>query len=80
VDDRQQQARAADAQYRAGEVSRLELELADQLVVSAELATFDARVKALQTAARLEDAMQSPAAVVDWVVEAPMRGPDPAER
>jgi len=63
VDDRQEQARATRAQREAGEVSRLELERADLLVASAELAAFSARVRALQKAGRLEDAMQSPATI-----------------
>jgi len=80
VDERRQQARSTLAQYQAGDVSRLELDAADLLVVTAELAALDARVKALRTAGRLEDAMQSPATIDDWVTEMPARQPAAIER
>lgn len=71
--DHERQAAVRRAQYQAGEISRLELNGAELEVTAGELAVLDARVKAEEALGRLEDAMQSPTVLADWVTDVPSR-------
>ena len=71
--DRLALIRTANAQFAAGEISRLELGTIQLTLAGAELARFDARVNAQMSLGRLEDAMQSPAMLADWLFVGPPR-------
>jgi len=79
ADQRRQQA-TTRALYDAGEISRLELDGVELQVVLSELASFDARVKAQEVVGQLEDAIESPAALADWVTGVPAREPAAIKR
>ena len=65
------QEKSARTQYELGEISKLEL-LGIQLELSSSaLARLDALVKAQQAIGQLEDAMQSPLDIVDWILKMP---------
>ena len=69
------QEASGQARYAAGEISKLEL-LGLELEISTNaLSRLDALVKAQQTAGDLENAMQSPLDIKDWVLQAPARTP-----
>jgi outer membrane protein TolC len=73
--DRQAQERAAGARFAAGEISRLELGSLQLELASADLARLDARAGVQHALGQLEDALQSPAALADWLSIAPSRTP-----
>lgn len=73
--DRQKQGRGADTQFTAGEISRLELGSIQLELASSEQARLDAHVSAQQALGQLEDAMQSPAELADWLSIAPRLNP-----
>jgi outer membrane protein TolC len=75
VADHRRQEVTTRAQYEAGEISRLDLDGIELQVALAELAAFDARVKAQEVVGQLEDAIESPAAFADWVTGVPAREP-----
>jgi hypothetical protein len=75
---RKQEA-AGQARYAVGDISKLEL-LGLQLELSASaVARLDALVKAQQAAGDLENAMQSPLDIKEWVLETPGRTPAQAK-
>ena len=75
---RKQEA-AGQARYAVGDISKLEL-LGLQLELSASaVARLDALVKAQQAAGDLENAMQSPLDIKEWVLETPGRTPPQAK-
>jgi cobalt-zinc-cadmium efflux system outer membrane protein len=78
--DRLELLRTANAQFDAGDISRLELGSIQLTLAGAELARFDARVNAQQVLGRLEDAMQSPAVLADLLFVGPPRNPPAFKR
>jgi cobalt-zinc-cadmium efflux system outer membrane protein len=75
---RKQEA-AAQARYALGDISKLEL-LGLQLELSAgAMARLDALVKAQQAVGDLENAMQSPLDIKEWILETPGRTPAQAK-
>lgn len=69
------QEAAGRARYEAGDISKLEL-LGLQLELAANAqARLDALVKAGQAAGDLENAMQSPLDIKDWILQTPGRTP-----
>jgi outer membrane protein TolC len=78
--DRLELLRTANAQFAAGDISRLELGSIQLTLAGAELARFDARVNAQQALGGLEDAIQSPAVLADWLFVAPPRTPPASNR
>lgn len=66
----------AQAQYDLGEISRLELLVIQSETATNRLARLDALTRAQAALGTLEDAMQSPLDMEDWVLEAPRRTPD----
>lgn len=68
VADRQRLQTSADAQFAAGNISRLELGTIQLELTRAEAARFDALVNAQRAVGQLEDAMQSPALLSDWLI------------
>jgi outer membrane protein TolC len=79
ADQRRQQA-TTRVLYEAGEISRLELDGVELQVVLSELAAFDARVRAQEVVGQLEDAIESPATLADWVTGVPAREPAAIKR
>ena len=73
--DLQKQERSARAQYDAGAISRLELDGIQLQFAGSQLARLDAHVRAQQALGQLEDAMQSPASLADWISTTPPKGP-----
>ena len=73
--DLQRQERSARAQFEAGEISRLELGSIQLELAASELSRLDALVKAHQSLGQLEDAMQSPADLGEWLSTTPPRQP-----
>jgi outer membrane protein TolC len=71
--DRLRLERAADAQYAAGEISLLELGSIQLELANAELARLEARASLQRARGRLEEAMQSPASLVEWLSIGPPR-------
>lgn len=67
------QERSAEAAYQAGQISRLELLGIESEMTSTALTRLDALVKAQEAIGALEDAMQSPLDVADWVLANPQR-------
>ncbi|HEY5492709.1 MAG TPA: TolC family protein [Gemmatimonadaceae bacterium] len=67
--------RTADTQFAAGDISRLELGSIQLELASAEMARLDARVNLQRARGRLEEAMQSPASLADWLSIGPSRTP-----
>ena len=67
--DRQRQLRTADLQYSAGEISRLDLGVIQLELANAELATLDARLGVQETLGSLEDAIQSPIDLPQWLFD-----------
>ncbi len=67
------QERSAEAAYRAGQISRLELLGIQSEMASTALSRLDALVKAQEAIGTLEDATQSPLDVADWVLANPRR-------
>lgn len=65
--------RAADTQFAAGDISRLELGSIQLELASAEMARLDARVNLQRARGRLEEAMQGPASLADWLSIGPSR-------
>lgn len=66
----------AQAQYDAGEISRLDLLGIQAETVATALARLDALQRAQEAIGSLEDAMQAPAELEDWILETPSRTPD----
>ena len=69
---RKQEA-AAQARYALGDISKLELLGLQLEIASSALARLDAVVKAQQAVGDLENAMQSPLDIKEWVLETPGR-------
>jgi cobalt-zinc-cadmium efflux system outer membrane protein len=69
-----QQERTAAAAYRIGEISKLQLLTLRDEIVAAALSRLDALAGAQAAVGALEDAMQSPLDVGEWVLERPSRG------
>jgi hypothetical protein len=63
------------AMYKLGEISKLELLGVQQELASSALSRLDALIKAHQAIGQLEDAMQSPLDLKDWIFEGPQRLP-----
>ena len=61
--------------FDAGEISRLDLNVIQLQLAVIQLARLDALVKAHQALGRLEDAIQRPADLADWVATASPRDP-----
>jgi len=74
VANRQQQMSTVESQYRAGEVSRLELVTAQLEFTVAELARLEALLNLQAAFGKVEDAMQSPADLASWLPD-PMPAP-----
>lgn len=71
------QESTAGARYSAGEISRLEV-LGIQLELNTSaLARLEALVRTQESVGRLENAMQSPLDVKDWIYATPRTGPGP---
>ncbi|MGB8951484.1 MAG: TolC family protein [Candidatus Aminicenantales bacterium] len=64
-----EQEAVAKARYELGEISKFELLSVQLELASSALARLDALVKAQQAIGELEDAMQSPLDLKDWLVE-----------
>ena len=64
-----EQEAAAKARYELGEISKFELLSVQLELASSALARLDALVKAQGAIGELEDAMQSPLDLKDWLVE-----------
>jgi len=64
---------SAEAAYRLGQIARLELVGSQLELASGQLARLDALARAQQAKGELEDAMQAPLDVQDWVLETPKR-------
>ncbi len=64
---------AAQARYALGDISKLELLGLQLELASSALARLDAVVKAQQAVGDLENAMQSPLDIKEWVLETPVR-------
>ncbi len=64
-----EQEAAAKARYELGEISKFELLSVQLELASSALARLDALVKAQQAIGELEDAMQSPLDLKDWLME-----------
>lgn len=62
---------SAEAMWRAGEISRLDLGSVQLEIASSEQARFEAVVKTQEALGRLEDAMQSPAVLPSWLGAGP---------
>jgi cobalt-zinc-cadmium efflux system outer membrane protein len=73
IDQLTHQQRSAEAAYRVGEISRLELLGRRAEMVTIALTRLQALVAAQQAIGALEDAMQSPIDVSEWVLEQPQR-------
>ena len=71
--DLRKQETAAWAKYRLGDISRLELLGVREELAANSLARLDAIVKAHQAESELEDAMQSPLDLKEWVRQSPAR-------
>ena len=69
--DLRTQEQAAQAQLRAGEISKLDLGSVQLELVTAELARLDALIKAHQALGSLEDALQIPADSGEWLQSSP---------
>ncbi len=78
--DLEKQERSARVQYDAGEISRLELNGIQLQLAGSQLARLDAHVRAQQALGQLEDAMQSPASLVDWITVTPAKDPAAVRR
>jgi outer membrane protein TolC len=76
--DRARQESAADRQFAAGDISRLELGGLQLELANVEVARLDARVSLQQARGQLEDALASPVGLADWVFVNPPRRPPPA--
>jgi len=73
LDELARQARAAATAYRVGNISRLELlGLQAQMAITAR-ARLNALVQAQDAVGALEDAMQSPLDIGEWILETPQR-------
>jgi outer membrane protein TolC len=70
---------AAGVRFELGEISRLELLNLQLELATSELARLDAVVDAQRSLGDLENAMQSPLEIKDWVF-APLRGTTPTEK
>ncbi len=66
LEDLRKEAPVADARWRAGEISKLELDTLRLEIASSELARFTALVEVQEALGRLEDAMQSPSDLPAW--------------
>jgi cobalt-zinc-cadmium efflux system outer membrane protein len=64
-----EQEASAKARYELGEISKFELLSVQLELASSALARLDALVKAQQAVGELEDAMQSPLDLKDWIME-----------
>ena len=64
-----EQEAVAKARYELGEISKFELLSVQLELASSALARLDALVKAQQAIGELEDAMQSPLDLKDWLME-----------
>ena len=71
--DLRKQETAALAKYRLGDISRLELLGVQEELAANALVRLDAIVKAHQAEGELEDAMQSPLDLKEWVRQSPAR-------
>jgi len=65
------QEQQAQAQLRAGDISKLELGSIQMELAAGDLACLDARVKAFQALGALEDALQTPVEPGEWLQSAP---------
>jgi outer membrane protein, heavy metal efflux system len=70
---------AAGVRFELGEISRLELLNVQLELASSEIARLEAVVDAQRSLGDLENAMQSPLEIKDWVFAAP-RAPSPTEK
>jgi outer membrane protein TolC len=70
---------ASGVRYELGEISRLEVLGLRLELATSELARLEAVVDAQRAVGELEDAMQSPLELKDWLL-APRREPPPAEK
>ena len=71
----QKQERSTKATFDAGEISRLDLNVIQLQLAVIQLARLDALVKAHQALGKLEDAIQRPTDLADWVTSASPRDP-----
>lgn len=71
LDDQQRQVETTRARYDAGEISRLELLGAEIQLTAAEIGALDARVTAEEALGGLEDSMQIPAELPEWIAQPP---------
>ncbi len=69
------QEETALAMYKLGEISKLEFLGVRLELTSSALSRLDALIRAHQAIGQLEDAMQSPLNLKDWVFEGPQRQP-----
>jgi len=75
VGELQRQERSTRALFDAGEISRLDLNVIQLQLAVIQLARLDALVKAHQALGRLEDAIQRPADLAEWVATASPKEP-----
>ena len=75
LSDRLEEQRSTEVRYAAGEISRIELNAVQKQVVESELTVLDAGLRSQEALGRLEDAMQSPAGLPDWVLAEPAGSP-----
>jgi outer membrane protein TolC len=67
------QEKTAKAKYELGEISRLEFLGVELELASSALSRLDALVKAQESLGKLEDVLQSPLDLKEWVQETPRR-------
>jgi outer membrane protein TolC len=67
VAELQKQERSTNVSFDAGEISRLDLNVIQLQLAVTQLARLDALVKAHQALGRLEDAIQRPTDLAEWV-------------
>jgi outer membrane protein TolC len=73
------QEKAAGAKYELGEISRPELLGVELELASSALSRLDALVKAQESLGKLEDVLQSPLDLKEWVQETPRRASSQAK-
>jgi outer membrane protein TolC len=69
--DLRKQQQVTERRWQAGDISRLELGTLHAEIVSSELTRFDALVKAHDAIGQLEDAIQSPTDLPEWLGTSP---------
>jgi outer membrane protein, heavy metal efflux system len=75
--NRERQEQVANLQLTAGAISQLDLGQIQLELTNAELARLDGRVEVLRALGQVEDALQRPVGIADWVYVAPPRGAPP---